>query len=205
MAKLYFYYSAMNAGKSTSLLQSAFNYRERGMNTIIYSSIIDDRYQIGYVTSRLGINSPAVVFDTKFDFFEDVKSRIKNNTVQCVFVDEAQFLKKVQVRQLCRIVDELDIPVLTYGLRSDFKGEPFEGSIYLLTWADKNQELKTVCHCGKKATMNMRIAEDGSVCEEGDQIAIGGNELYISTCRKHFYEKKPGVIKDVGRNFTYII
>jgi len=195
----------MNAGKSTSLLQRAFNFRERGMNTIIYSSIIDDRYQVGFVTSRLGINSPAVVFDTEFDFFEDVSSRIKNNSVQCVFVDEAQFLKKEQVRQLCRIVDELDIPILAYGIRSDFKGEPFEGSIYLLTWADQNQELNTVCHCGKKATMNMRIAKDGSVCEEGDKIEIGGNESYISTCRKHFYEKNPGEIKDVGRNFTSLM
>tara|TARA_B000000565_G_scaffold254711_1_gene233609 strand:+ start:5009 stop:5647 length:639 start_codon:yes stop_codon:yes gene_type:complete len=190
MAKLYFYYSAMNAGKSTVLLQTDYNYRERGMATLIYTPSIDDRYERNQVTSRIGLKAAARPFDDGFDFFQDVQREVGANAgmKMCVLVDEAHFLKKQQVEQLCRVADQLGIPVLCYGLRSDFLGEPFEGSQYLLVWADKLVELKTVCHCGKKATMNMRITADGQKVTEGSQIEIGGNDLYISTCRRHFTE-----------------
>lgn len=194
MAKLYFYYAAMNAGKSTKLLQSSFNYKERGLDTIIYSSKYDDRYGTSQVTSRIGLSARARVFDPKFNFFEDVKSSKKPNT-SCVLVDEAQFLTKEQVAQLCDIVDELDLPVLAYGLRTDFRSEPFEGSMYLLLWADELEELKTICHCGKKATMNARFDGNNNIVKSGEQIDIGGNEKYISLCRKHY---KHG---DIGRDF----
>lgn len=188
VAKVYFYYSAMNAGKSTVLLQTDYNYRERGMASLIYTPSIDDRYAPNQVTSRIGLKAEAQAFDAGFDFYQDVmaKSESRAGMKMCVLVDEAHFLKKCQVEQLCLVADHLGIPVLCYGLRSDFLGEPFEGSQYLLVWADKLVELKTVCHCGKKATMNMLIAADGQKVTEGSQIAIGGNDLYISTCRQHF-------------------
>lgn len=185
MAQLYFYYSVMNAGKSTSLLQSSFNYNERGMKTTIYTAELDNRYGVGKVTSRVGLESEAQLFNDKTDLFDEVNK----NRVDCVLVDESQFLNKEQVKQLSRIADELDIPVLCYGLRSDFKGELFEGSQYLLAWADKLVELKTICHCGRKASMVLRVNADKPIYD-GDQIVIGGNDSYVSVCRKHYFEGK---------------
>lgn len=191
MAKLHFYYSAMNAGKSTTLLQSSYNYNERGMDTLLYAPMVDDRYGTGNITTRIGLQSPAIAFDADLDLYESVKTAFqKNPNIKCVLIDEAQFLKKVQVEQLTRVTDDLNIPVLTYGIRSDFLGEPFEGSLYLLTWADALIELKTICHCGKKATMNLRVNDRGEVMAAGKQIEIGGNERYVSTCRKHFRLKQ---------------
>lgn len=189
MAKLYFYYSAMNAGKSTVLLQSAYNYKERGMDTLLFTPIIDDRFEKGKVHSRIGLTAEAIPFDGKFDLLAYTeKEKNQNSRLTCVLVDEAQFLNKLQVEQLVVIVDKLNLPVLAYGLRSDFQAEPFEGSKYLLAWADNLIEIKTICHCGRKATMNARIDENGKVVKTGAQIQIGGNESYISMCRKHFLE-----------------
>jgi len=187
LAKLFFYYSAMNAGKSTMLLQSSYNYQERGMATILFTPKIDNRFGVGKIHSRIGLDSEAVPFDAKFNMFDYIAAeQAKIPNLKCVLVDEAQFLTKDQVMQLTDIVDQLDIPVLAYGLRSDFRGEPFEGSLYLLAWADKLSEIKTICHCGRKAIMNMRIDENNRPVRSGAQIEIGGNERYISTCRKHF-------------------
>lgn len=187
MAKLHFYYSAMNAGKSTTLLQSSYNYNERGMDTLLYTPNLDDRCGLGKIASRIGIKSDAIIFDGDTDIFEDAKQRHqKNNNIKCVLIDEAQFLKKNQVWQLSLICDELNIPVLAYGLRTDFQAETFEGSQYLLAWADSLIELKTICHCGRKASMNMRIDEEGAVVREGKQVEIGGNDRYIAVCRQHF-------------------
>jgi thymidine kinase len=186
MAKLHFYYSAMNAGKTTTLLQSEYNYRERGMETLLFIPAIDTRRAMGVIASRIGLESQAYPFEKMFDFFHFVNEVIKTKTISCILIDEAQFLTKAQVLQLTRIVDELKIPALAYGLRSDFTGEPFEGSRYLLAWADELSEIKTICHCGRKATMNPRIDEKGSLVREGEQIEIGGNDRYISLCRKHF-------------------
>jgi len=186
MAKLHFYYSAMNAGKTTTLLQSNYNYRERGMETLLFLPAFDTRFAHGVIASRIGLQADAYPFETTFNFFEYVREFILKTKVSCVLIDEAQFLTKVQVFQLARVVDDLNIPTLTYGLRSDFKGEPFEGSQYLLAWADELSEIKTICHCGKKATMNPRIDENGKLLREGEQIEIGGNDRYIALCRKHF-------------------
>jgi len=189
MAKLYFYYSAMNAGKSTVLLQSSYNYKEKGMETLLFTPILDNRYGSSKIHSRIGLSAEAVSFDEHFNFYEYTKrEKAQHPNLQCVLVDEAQFLNKTQVMQLTDIVDELNLPVLTYGLRSDYRGEPFAGSQYLLIWADNLIEIKTICHCGKKATMNMRIDADGRVIKMGEQVHIGGNESYISVCRKHFKE-----------------
>jgi len=176
----------MNAGKSTTLLQSSYNYRERGMDTIIYTPTVDDRYEVGHVTSRIGLKSDAVPFGKDFDFFKHAQIAAKQGAVHCVLVDEAQFLYKAQVEQLARICDELNIPVLAYGLRSSYSGDVFEGSLYLLAWADELNEIKTICHCGKKASMNMLVDKNGKRIADGPQIVIGGNEKYVSTCRKHF-------------------
>lgn len=188
MPKLHFYYSAMNAGKSTTLLQSSHNYNERGMQTILFSPEIDTRYQIGTINSRIGIQANAVNFTSDFDFFQYVSNQLQTSmpNLRCVLLDEAQFLTKAQVLQLTDICDKLNLPVLAYGLRSDFRGEPFEGSLYLLALAEEINEIKTICHCGRKATMNMRINADGQKALEGEQIEIGGNERYIATCRKHY-------------------
>ena len=188
MAKLYFYYSAMNAGKTTMLLQSSYNYRERGMRTLVYTPLVDDRFEVGRVTSRIGLQADAIPFEPNSDFLEMVQQEHENQRVHCVFVDEAQFLTKRQVAQLGAVADQLDIPVLAYGLRTDFRGELFEGSSYLLAWADILKELKTICHCGKKATMVVRTDDEGRPVREGDQVEIGGNERYVSLCRKHFRE-----------------
>jgi thymidine kinase len=187
MAKLYFYYAAMNAGKSTILLQSAHNYRERGMDVLLFAPAIDNRYQTGQIHSRIGLSAEAVTFTKDFDLFAYTKkTQQENPRLQCVLVDEAQFLTKKQVQELTDIVDQLNLPVLAYGLRSDYRGEPFEGSLYLLIWADHLSEIKTVCHCGRKAIMNKRIDAQGNAIREGSQIHIGGNESYIAECRKHF-------------------
>ena len=187
MAKLHFYYSAMNAGKSTVLLQSAYNYRERGMEALIFTPTIDTRYGKGKVCSRIGVEAEAMMFDNHFDFYTYVQSaRKKNQKLACVLIDEAQFLTKKQVTQLTTVVDKLNLPVLTYGLRSDFMGEPFEGSQYLLVWADNLIELKTICHCGRKAILTARIDAQGHIIKSGDQVQIGGNERYVSLCRKHY-------------------
>ncbi len=187
MAKLYFYYSAMNAGKSTTLLQSDYNYRERGMETLLFTPELDNRQQKGLISSRIGLQANAIPFDAHTNLYRMVKIiQQERPALKCVFVDEAQFLNKQQVLQLAAIVDQLNLPVLTYGLRSDFKGEPFEGSLYLLILAEEIAEIKTICHCGRKATMNMRIDDKGNKVSDGAQVEIGGNDRYIATCRIHF-------------------
>lgn len=189
MAKLYFYYSAMNAGKSTTLLQSSFNYQERGMNTLLYTAKLDDRYTVGAITSRIGIEASADIFDPATDLFTQVSETVRKRPIHCVLVDEAQFLSKDQVFQLGAVADALKIPVLCYGLRTDFQGNPFEGSKWLLSIADELEELKTICDCGRKATMNLRIDGSGNAVKEGASIEVGGNERYVPLCRKHFIEK----------------
>jgi thymidine kinase len=189
MAKLYFYYSSMNAGKSTSLLQSSYNYRERGMNTLVLAPKLDDRYGGGKVTSRIGIETEAVTFSSHDNLLDLVANASTDHPVHCVLIDEAQFLTKQQVFQLGEVTDALNVPVLAYGLRTDFQGEPFEGSKYLLAWSDNLKELKAICHCGTKATMVVRLDQDGNAVREGSQIEIGGNDRYVSMCRKHFKEK----------------
>lgn len=187
MAKLCFYYSAMNAGKSTSLLQSHYNYKERGMKTLLFTSAIDERYEKGLICSRIGITHTANVYDDKFNFFEFIK---KYDDISCVLVDEAQWLTKEQVDQLCDVVDFLNIPVVAYGLRSDFQGNNFEGSLRLLTVADSLCEVKTMCFCGAKATMNLRVDAKGNVISEGKQTESGKDDRYVSVCRKHFKLKQ---------------
>jgi thymidine kinase len=189
MAKMYFYYSSMNAGKSTALLQSSYNYRERGMNTLVLAPNLDDRYGSGKVTSRIGIEADARTFNPGDDLLEVVDARNKHSQVHCVLIDEAQFLTKEQVFQLGEVTDKLNSPVLAYGLRTDFQGEPFEGSKYLLAWSDNLKELKAICDCGSKATMVVRFDGDGNAITEGSQIEIGGNDRYVSMCRKHFKER----------------
>jgi thymidine kinase len=189
MAKLYFYYSSMNAGKSTALLQSSYNYRERGMNTLVLAPAVDDRYGTGKVKSRIGIETEATTFGVDDDLFAIVRQHVSAEPLHCVLIDEAQFLTRDQVFQLGEITDKLNIPVLAYGLRTDFRGEPFEGSKYLLAWSDNLKELKAICHCGAKATMVLRLDAQGAAITEGSQIEIGGNERYVSMCRKHFRQK----------------
>lgn len=187
MAKLHFYYSAMNAGKSTILLQSSYNYRERGMDTLLFTPKLDIRYGLGKIASRIGLESEAVAFCQDYDLYQHTADELRNNdNIRCILVDEAQFLTKSQVQQLCAITDKLNVPVLAYGIRTDFRGEPFVGSLYLLAWADILIEIKTICHCGRKAIMNLRIDKHGKPVREGEQIEIGGNERYMATCRKHF-------------------
>ena len=188
MAKLYFYYSSMNAGKSTALLQSSYNYKERGMNTLVLAPQVDDRFGAGKVSSRIGLESEATIFSQEDDLHDLVTTAIKDEPLHCVLIDEAQFLTKDQVFQLGEVTDQLNIPVLAYGLRTDFQGEPFEGSKYLLSWSDNLKEIKAICHCGTKATMVIRLDEHGKAVTEGSQVEIGGNERYISMCRKHFKE-----------------
>lgn len=189
MAKLFFYYAAMNAGKSTVLLQSSYNYRERGMQTLLFTPAIDNRYQAGMVHSRIGLSEQALLFTEEDNLFNMVTEQ--NSSSACVLIDEAQFLTRAQVYQLTEIADKLGIPVLAYGLRTDFRGELFQGSQYLLAWADELVELKTICHCGRKATMILRLNEQGVPVLEGEQVMIGGNSMYVSTCRKHFKSREP--------------
>ncbi len=183
MAKLYFYYSTMNAGKSTALLQAAYNYAERGMSTMLFTALLDDRAG-GRIASRIGFGADARRFDMATDFWE----LCPPVNPHCVLIDEAQFLSTAQVRQIARVVDEANIPVMCYGLRTDFRGELFPGSAALLAWADSLTELKTICCCGKKATMVVRVSATGVVEREGVQVEVGGNERYVSLCRKHFSE-----------------
>jgi thymidine kinase len=198
MAKLYFYYSTMNAGKSTSLLQAAHNYAERGLATLLFIAKLDDRAG-GRIKSRIGLEADAAKFDAGTDFWA-LLSQSKTN---CVLIDEAQFLSKEQVRQLARVVDEANIPVMCYGIRTDFRGELFPGSAALLAWADTLSELKTICGCGRKATMVVRVSPDGAVERAGQQIEIGGNERYVSLCRKHFSEAlRTGVCPSWPRGAT---
>ena len=184
MAKLYFYYSAMNAGKSTTLLQSDYNYRERGMRTLLFTPRLDDRFGEAKVTSRIGLQADAIAFHPEDDLFVQTRGRHGEQPINCILVDEAQFLSPTQVLQLTLVVDRLDIPVLCYGLRTDFRGEPFEGSKYLLAWADSLVELKTVCSTGRKATFNARLDSDGKRELKGDQIDIGHH--YVAMSRKAF-------------------
>ncbi|MGR5227970.1 thymidine kinase [Photobacterium damselae] len=188
MAQMYFYYSAMNAGKSTTLLQSSFNYRERGMTPLIFTAAIDDRYGKGKVSSRIGLQEDAELFNNADDLYAQITDIHNEKKIDCVLIDECQFLTKEQVYQLTEVVDKLHIPVLCYGLRTDFRGELFEGSRYLLSWADKLVELKTICHCGRKANMVIRQDETGRAIADGDQVEIGGNDRYVSVCRTHYKE-----------------
>ncbi|ATA24052.1 thymidine kinase [Brenneria goodwinii] len=186
MAQLYFYYSAMNAGKSTALLQSSYNYQERGMRTVIFTAEIDSRYGSGVVSSRIGLSAPALLFNPQTSLFSLLTKEHRSQPIHCVLIDECQFLTREQVSELSDVVDQLDIPVLCYGLRTDFRGELFSGSHYLLAWADKLIELKTVCYCGRKANRVLRLDSQGNPLHEGEQVVIGGNENYVSVCRKHY-------------------
>ena len=187
MAKLYFYYSAMNAGKTTTLLQSNYNYRERGMQTLLLKPALDDR-EGDVIRSRIGLTAEATIFKTDDNLLDVAEQRLAQGPLNCVLLDEAQFLTRQQVQELCEIVDRHSIPVLAYGLRTDFLGELFEGSQHLLAWADELKEIKTICHCGRKAIMVVRIDEDGQPVRSGTQIQIGGNDQYVSLCRIHFKE-----------------
>mgnify|MGYP002867430928 CR=1 FL=1 len=186
MAKLYFNYSSMNAGKTTILLQSAHNYRERGMVPMLFTPKLDDRYGTGWSKSRIGLQSKATIFTPEDDLFEATREQLEDHNIHCVLVDEAQFLKREQVYQLSEIVDRLNIPVLCFGLRTDFQGELFEGSTYLLAWADELAEIKTICHTGRKANMVVRVDDEGYALKEGAQVEIGGNERYVSVSRAEF-------------------
>lgn len=187
MAKLYFYYSTMNAGKTTTLLQSAYNYHERGMRTLILTPKLDTRAGEGVVASRIGLKAKAQVFTREDDIANLVRHELAaKGKIDCVLVDESQFLSKAQVWQLTDVVDDLNIPVLAYGLRTDFKGELFEGSQYLLAWSDNLIELKTICHTGKKANMVVRVDEHGRAVTDGPQVEVGGNERYVSVSRAEF-------------------
>ncbi|MBS3745685.1 MAG: thymidine kinase [Wenzhouxiangellaceae bacterium] len=186
MAKLYFYYSTMNAGKTTVLLQSAHNYRERGMRPVLLTPALDDRAGRGRIRSRVGLEAEADVFEPDDDLHATVRTRAAEGPIACVLIDEAQFLTREQVYQSSEIVDRLGVPVLAFGLRTDFRGELFPGSQYLMAWADELKELKTICHTGKKATMVVRVDETGNALTEGDQVQIGGNERYVPVSRAEF-------------------
>ena len=189
MAKLYFYYAAMNAGKSTTLLQADFNYRERGMETMLWTASFDDRAGDGTIGSRIALSAPAHTYDESVDLLAAVGDELRKRKLDCILIDEAQFLSQCHVLQLCEIADRLSIPVLCYGLRTDFQGKLFPGSAALLALADSLVELKAVCECGRKATMNLRVDEDGHAVAAGAQTEIGGNDRYIALCRKHFFER----------------
>lgn len=190
MAKLYFYYASMNAGKSTTLLQADFNYRERGMETMLWTAALDDRYGAGQITSRIGLLAEAHKFDPESDLWAAVSEEHRQRPLACVLVDEAQFLSKDQVFALARLADEADIPVLCYGLRTDFAADLFPGSAALLGIADALVELKAVCECGRKATMNLRVDAAGRAVVAGAQTEIGGNDRYVAMCRRHFMAKR---------------
>ncbi|PKP92552.1 MAG: thymidine kinase [Alphaproteobacteria bacterium HGW-Alphaproteobacteria-16] len=188
MAKLYFYYASMNAGKSTTLLQADFNYRERGMRTILFTAAIDDRAGEATIASRIGLSASAITFDADMDLRLRIAREIDAGPVHCILVDEAQFLTAAQVDQLATVADGLGVPVLAYGLRTDFRGALFEGSARLLALADALIEIKSVCQCGRKATMNLRVDEAGRAVADGAQTEIGGNDRYVALCRRHFTE-----------------
>jgi thymidine kinase len=186
MAKLYFNYSTMNAGKSTLLLQASYNYRERGMRTVLFTAALDNRAGAGRIASRIGLSSEAIAFRQEDDLLAVVEALMPEGEIACIFIDEAQFLSEAQVWQLARVADRLGIPVMAYGLRTDFRGKLFPGSQALLAIADHLREVRTICHCGRKATMVVRMDEGGNVIREGAQIEVGGNEKYISYCRRHW-------------------
>lgn len=192
MAKLYFYYSSMNAGKSTTLLQSDFNYRERGMDTMLWTAALDDRYGRGRIVSRIGLEAQAHLFDPQVDMFAAIAAQHQATPLSCVLLDEAQFLTGAQVWQLGEVCDRLGIPVLCYGIRTDFQGQLFPGSAALLGLADTLTEIKTVCDCGRKATMNLRVDGHGRPIQQGAQTQIGGNDRYVALCRRHFVEQMRG-------------
>jgi thymidine kinase len=189
VAKLYFYYAAMNAGKSTTLIQADYNYRERGMETMLWTAAHDDRSGAGTIGSRVALSAPASTYSPEIDLFTAVADELKKRKLDCVLVDEAQFLTRDHVLQLCRVTDDLGIPVLCYGLRTDFQGNLFEGSAALLALADNMVELKAVCECGRKATMNLRVDAEGHAVAAGAQTEIGGNDRYVALCRRHFFER----------------
>lgn len=192
MAKLYFHYSTMNAGKSTSLLQASHNYREGGMDTFLITAQMDHRAGLARIASRIGIGEPADTFGPDEDLFAKLQARFATGPVACVFIDESQFLTKAQVWQLACAVDDLGVPVMCYGLRVDFQGNLFPGSAALLAWADEMREVRTICQCGKKATMVIRRGPDGRALKDGEQVVIGGNETYVSLCRRHWRQAVGG-------------
>jgi len=189
MAKLYFYYAAMNAGKSTTLLQADYNYRERGMETMLWTAKLDDRAGEGTIGSRIALSAPAHMYDESVDLWDTITEELKKRALHCILVDEAQFLSQRHVLQLCEVADTLGIPVLCYGLRTDFQAKLFPGSAALLALADTLVELKAVCECGRKATMNLRVDADGHAVASGAQTEIGGNDRYVALCRRHFFER----------------
>ncbi|MFN3765250.1 MAG: thymidine kinase [Aliihoeflea sp.] len=189
MAKLYFHYSAMNAGKSTLLLQASYNYQERGMRTAAFTAALDDRAGVGRIASRLGLGADAALFTVDTDLFAAVQALMRREPLHCVFIDEAQFLSEDQVWQLARVADRLGVPVMCYGLRTDFRGELFPGSKALLAIGDELREVRTICKCGRKATMVVRLGPNGKALLEGDQVAIGGEDRYVSLCRRHWEEE----------------
>ena len=191
MAQLYYRFSTMNAGKSIELIKVAYNYEERGKRVLVMAPSIDDRYGVGKITSRIGIDREAVIIDSEMDLLDYYLKEEAKAHVDCILIDECQFLKKHHVIELATIVDQYNCPVLTYGLKNDFRNELFEGSYYMLVYADKIEEIKTICHCGRKATMVARVV-DGKMAKAGEQIVIGGNDMYVSLCRKHYMEGNLG-------------
>ena len=191
MAQLYFRYSTMNAGKSIEIIKVAHNYEERGKNVLVMTSAIDDRYGVGKITSRVGVSREAELIYDDTNIMEMFLKKHKENLVDCVLIDECQFLKKHHVEEIAEVIDSFDVPVLCYGLKNDFKNELFEGSYYLLVYADKIEEIKTICWCGKKATMVARLV-DGKFIKTGEQIQVGGNDMYVSLCRKHYNDGRLG-------------
>lgn len=202
MAKLYFHYASMNAGKSTLLLQASYNYRERGMETMLFTAAADDRAGRGVISSRIGLGSEARIFDADSDLFAIIAGHLGSGLLHCVFVDEAQFLTAAQVWQLARVADRLDVPVMAYGLRTDFQGKLFPGSGELLAIADHLREVRTICRCGRKATMVVRIDSSGKVMREGAQVVIGGEDRYVSLCRRHWEEEMGRIAPEDFVGFT---
>ena len=202
MSKLYFNYATMNAGKSTMLLQASYNYRERGMHTMLFTAKLDDRVGVGKIGSRIGLSSEAETFVAGDDLYARIADHHASKTVHCVFVDEAQFLGEDQVWQLARVSDDLHIPVMCYGLRTDFQGKLFPGSQALLALADDLREVRTICRCGRKATMVVRLGPDGKVAREGAQVVIGGEDRYVSLCRRHWAEEMGLAERDDMIGFT---
>lgn len=191
MAQLYYRYSTMNAGKSIELIKVAYNYEERGKNVLTLIPAVDDRYGIGVITSRIGVQREAIVVNDDTNILELYMRENEKHKIDCVLIDECQFLKKHHVQELVEIVDSCEVPVLAYGLKNDFRNELFEGSYYMLIYADKIEEIKTICWCGRKATMVARVV-DGQIVKKGEQVVIGGNDMYVSLCRKHYNDGRLG-------------